>query len=817
MINAWTLVYEGYEPQQEGLREALCTLGNGYFATRGAGEEARPDDIHYPGVYIAGCYNRLESEVDGKTLENEDLVNLPNWLPISIRHPGGDWFDLDKADIFDYRQELSMRRGVLTRRYRMHDDDGRVTALSSERLVHMSQPHLAAIRMSIRPENWSGPLEVRSALDGRVENRGVARYRALCGKHIRPLASGNDASATYLVAETTQSHIRIALAARHVVDLGDSSNLIEVKRINEPDYVAQQYALDLKEGHAVQFEKICSLFTSRDLAVSEPALQAQSAVGRSAGFQELCKSHERDWTHLWELFDIVIDAEPGNSGPVGRALRLHTFHLLQTLSINSLDLDVGTPARGLHGEAYRGHVFWDELFVFPFFNLRMPEITRGLLKYRYRRLGEARLAAQALGYMGAMFPWQSASSGREESQKWHLNPKSGRWLPDNSDLQRHVNAAIAYNIWQYYQVTGDLEFLSFYGAEMFFEIARFWASLASYNPGLDRYEIEGVIGPDEYHDRYPEAEAPGVRNNAYTNVMASWVLWRAAQLADFLPADQFERLRGKLQLSDDEVRVWEKISRGIRVVFHRDGVISQFEGYENLTEFDWELYRLRYDDIHRLDRILEAEDDTPNRYKVSKQADVLMLFYLFSAEELEDIFTRLDYAFDPEIIPKTIDYYLNRTSHGSTLSRVVHSWVLSRADRSRSWSLFKQALDSDISDIQGGTTSEGIHLGAMAGTADILLRCYTGIETRGNVLWLNPRLPDEVGRLRMTLRYRQRRLTLEADHEQVRIEAQPGPGPTLRIGVVDEVRELGPGETCTYPIKPEPAAAKQIFLGAASH
>ena len=160
-------------------------------------------------------------------------------------------------------------------------------------------------------------------------------------------------------------------------------------------------------------------------------------------------------------------------------LRLHVFHLLQTVSPNSIDLDVGIPARGLHGEAYRGHIFWDELFIFPFLNFRIPDITKSLLHYRYRRLDQARWNARTSGFNGALYPWQSGSDGREESQTLHLNPQSGRWTPDNSSLQRHVNAAIAYNVWQYYQVTGDWEFLSFYGGEMILEIARLFASLAN--------------------------------------------------------------------------------------------------------------------------------------------------------------------------------------------------------------------------------------------------------------------------------------------------------------------------------------------------
>jgi len=303
-----------------GLREALCALGNGYFATRGAACFARANDVHYPATYLAGGYNRLTTRIDGHEVENEDLVNLPNWLPLKCRIEGGAWLAPGSAEIAKYRQTLDLREGLLTRWYVFRDGNGRRTAFRERRLVHMREPHLAAIELEVAAENWSGTLELQSALDGRVVN-------------------------------------------------------------------------------------------------------------------------------------------------------------------------VGVPARGWHGEAYRGHILWDELFIFPLLNWQLPEITRALLMYRYRRLNEARANARAAGYRGAMYPWQSGSSGREETQRLHLNPESGRWLPDHTHLQRHINVAVALNVWRYYQVTRDIEFLSFCGAEMILEIARFWSTsrASTRNAGATRF------------------------------------------------------------------------------------------------------------------------------------------------------------------------------------------------------------------------------------------------------------------------------------------------------------------------------------------
>jgi trehalose/maltose hydrolase-like predicted phosphorylase len=459
------------------------------------------------------------------------------------------------------------------------------------------------------------------------------------------------------------------------------------------------------------------------------------------------------------------------------------------------------PARGLHGEAYRGHIFWDELFIFPFLNLRFPELTRALLRYRARRLPAAREAARAAGCQGAMYPWQSGSDGREETQRLHLNPKSGRWLPDRSHRQRHVNIAVAYNVWQYYQVTGDLAFLAAYGAEMLLEIARFWASIASYDHDDDRYAIRGVMGPDEYHDGYPDRDEPGLDNNAYTNVMAAWVLCRALETLTLLPEHRRVELTERLGLATEELERWDEVSRKLRVCFHDGDIISQFEGYGELEELDWEGLRRRHGNIRRLDRILEAEGDSPNRYKASKQADVLMLFYLLSAEELRGLLERLGYRLEPAAIRRTVDYYLKRTSHGSTLSGVVNAWVLARCDRPQSWRFFTEALGSDLHDVQGGTTAEGIHLGAMAGTVDLAQRCYTGLETREDVLWLNPSLPEELDGLDFDVRYRGHwGINLHLTQERLRVRVAAADAAPVRVAVQGEVAVVPPGGAREFPL-----------------
>ncbi|MGH3869760.1 MAG: glycoside hydrolase family 65 protein [Pseudonocardiaceae bacterium] len=604
------LVYEGFEPAREGLREALTSTGNGYFATRGAAEWEDANAVHYPGTYAHGCFNRETTILGGRPVLNEDLVNLPNWLLLKLRIEGEEAIRLDNVEVLSYRHAYDVRNAVVARQIRFRDRAGRETMVRSRRFVSMANSHVAGIEWTVTPGNWSGRVEVISGLDGRVTNHMVARYRELEGRHLNPGSPrtfGPEIIA--LKVQTRQSNIYISQAARTRVFHGDPvEGPVEVARglYQMEDYIQQVLGFDVERGDPVRVEKMVSLFTSHDNAITETLVAAGKHVARCPDFAAALAEHESAWTELWDIGDIALPGEPR----VQLLLRLHISHVLQVCSRHTARHDAGVPARGLNGEAYRGHVFWDELYVYPYLNFRLPEITRGLLLYRYRRLAEARAAARAAGYRGAMFPWQSGSDGTEETQIVHLNPLSGQWHPDHSHHQRHVNAAIFYNVWQYYQATDDLAFLRDYGAELMLEIARFWASIAHHNPERDRYEIHGVMGPDEFHERYPGAHTAGLRNNAYTNLMAAWIADTAPRVLTLLPTSRRAALRVSLGLTDDELHTWNEISRTMFIPFHTDSaententgnIISQFEGYADLEELDWEHYRAKHPNIGRLD------------------------------------------------------------------------------------------------------------------------------------------------------------------------------------------------------------------------
>jgi len=755
--DSWTLVYHGFEPERERLRESLTTVGNGYFGTRGCFEANRADEVvHYPGTYIAGVYNSLPSVVFRRTITNNDLVNCPNWLLVELAIENGKFRSPLEFELLDYRHSLDMRRALSSRSLTFKDRKGRITTIASERLASMADPHVGGIRFSVRPENWSGQIKLRSSLDGTVINYGVPRYRELNSRHLTPISVSESDGSINLEVQTVTSKVRIFMQARHAL-LHDGKTVRCERRVDhDVGLISESFTLSIREGQEYTLEKIFSLYTSKDRDVTDPQGSSQSSLAGKPRFADLQKAHERAWRDLWDRADIRVDGDRFAQA----ALRLHIYHLLCTASPYNRLIDAGMPARGLHGEAYRGHIFWDELFIYPFYNLRFPQIARALLLYRYRRLEGAREYAHEHGYRGAMYPWQTADNGHEETQVIHFNPVSGKWDPDLSSRQRHVSIAVAYSAWEYFYCTGDLEFINEYGAEILVLTTRFWASIAKYDEADGRYHIRGVMGPDEYHEKYPDAEAEhgGLDDNAYTNILVGWLMHKTIETLEYLPKKDMRILVEKTGFKPAEMELWKDIVSKMNVVISKDRIISQFDGYMDLQELDWEAYRSKYGNIGRLDRILKAEGDSPDRYKLSKQADVLMIYYLLAPGQVKNILELMGYRVgdELELMRKNYEYYAHRTSHGSTLSFIVHAGVLKhlKGHRQDMWRWFHTALKSDIEDIQGGTTQEGIHTGVMGGTLDLVMKVFAGISLFKDGIHFEPQLPAHWRRLDFKLCHR---------------------------------------------------------------
>jgi trehalose/maltose hydrolase-like predicted phosphorylase len=315
-----------------------------------------------------------------------------------------------------------------------------------------------------------------------------------------------------------------------------------------------------------------------------------------------------------------------------------------------------------------------------------------------------------------------------------------------------------------------MEFLSDYGAEMLVELARFWAGISSLNTETGRYEISGVMGPDEFHEKYPGADSGGVKDNGYTNIMVAWLLRTTAQALNAIGPEARRRVAAKTGLKDEEAETWDDIAARLNLCFSDDGVLEQFDGYFELEDLDWNAYRQKYGAIGRMDRLLKAEGKSPDEYKVAKQADALMPFFVLSDHELRTILSSLGYEPGQELLQRSFAYYLERTSHGSTLSRLVHADLANRAGCPEvSWELFRQALLSDYTDTQEGTTKEGIHTGVMAGTVLLALSTYAGLDVSGPEVGVAPCLPARWRRVCFNVGFRGVRYYFEVDREKVTV------------------------------------------------
>ncbi|MEN8117412.1 MAG: glycosyl hydrolase family 65 protein [Bacteroidota bacterium] len=765
--NPWSLEYNDYDPKKEKSRESLLTVGNGYLGTRGAMEEIKACETNYPGTYMAGLYNRLISKVANRDIENEDLVNITNWLSINFRINNANQFDINQAEVVTIKRSLEFSTGVLLKELVVKDSEGRETSIVSKRIASMANPHIVALQYKLKPLNYSGIIKIETVLDGNIINDGVARYRDLNQKHLEPVTQGADDDVCWLSVKTTQSGIEIAEAVKHTIQKNGETIDIDLENKVTQGKVSSTFKINLKENEELTVEKAGSIFTSKSDDVENP-LESSINTSKSAGsFDAILKDSEQAWKKIWDNIDIQIEGDPKSQ----MLVRLHLYHLMVSASPNNKHIDAGIAARGLHGEAYRGHIFWDELYIMPLYNLLLPEVAKSILNYRYRRLNKAREYAKVYGFRGAMFPWQSGSDGREETQIVHLNPISGKWGDDYSSLQRHISIAVAYNTWYYFQVTNDINFMEESGAEMFLDICRFWASKSEKDKATGKYSILKVMGPDEFHEEHKKSPGGGLKDNTYTNIMVAWLFVKAFEILEKLPENSKDKITSKIELSGEEIEIWKDIVENLNIPVSEEGIIEQFDGYFELKELDWDAYREKYKNIYRLDRILKSEGKSPDDYKLAKQADTLMTFYNIDEEDVSSILKNTGVEIPSDYLEKNYNYYLARTSHGSTLSRVVHASLANMfGNKEEGNKLFFEALQSDFTDIQGGTTAEGIHAGVMGGTVLMTITTFAGINLKKECLEINPSLPANWNSIKFNFSFKNNHYNFELTHNQIKIE-----------------------------------------------
>ncbi len=740
----WTLDYYGYTPgKSEYSVESLLTTGNGFIGLRGTLPEMEISEAHYPATYLAGLYNGAPSVIEGRTVINEDFVNSPNLQYLSLKIENQPVLEINEQSLTSLHRHLDLRTGVFTAEA-LVNSQGYQLKIITRRVVNMAAKDHYSLSYKVTPMNFSGKIKLMAKSDASVINFNTERYRSLTSEHLDITHLSAEEATTTVAVSTKQSKIQVIQRSELFGELLEHE---VVNEISETEIV-QTIAVEAKEGETYGIEKSVTVayFFPEE---SKSATDYLASPTPAKTFETNRLESYQAWSSLWEKADISVTGDLMSQ----KLIRLHTYHLLVSGSpIANQALDVSITARGLHGEAYRGHIFWDEIFILPFYQLHFPEMAKQLLMYRYHRLGAAKENAKEAGYSGAMYPWQSGLDGTEQTQEVHLNPLSGEWGEDYSRLQRHVSLAIAYNVWNYWHNTGDRQFISQFGAEMLLEIAEFWRSKAVWNEGLNRYSIPNVMGPDEFHEAYPNSQEGGLTDNAYTNMMVVWLFEEIATLLRELTTAELAELQIKTGITAEKIAEMQAIRQRLNLEINDEGIIAQYAGYFELKEVDWEYYREKFGNIYRMDRILKADGKSADDYKVAKQADTLMTFYNLSKAKVDDILADLNYHLPADYLEKNLDYYLQRTSHGSTLSRIVHAQLAEMVGkRELSWQLYQEALRSDYQDIQGGTTAEGIHTGVMAATLMVTLQTYGGVDSRGEWLSFAPDLPNTWQALRFCL------------------------------------------------------------------
>jgi len=770
--------------------QALQTVGNGFFCTRGADyeEEQGPDSWGYAGTYFSTIRNTRKSVIEEQPVYNEDLVNCINWLPVTFKIDDSNWFHPHETALLSYEKTLDFRDGSFTRTLIFRNQNGKETEVAARHCVSMADKHLAAVEYSITPMNYSGVLTLKAGLHADHINDGVGRYARLDQHHLARMAEGGERNGTSFVrVRTNPSQVpgkdlkpaEITAAAKIIVELG-GKKLKPAFKVETADRRADtSFCQKVEQGRTLTVHKLVGLYTKKNTVEKLSTLnKAHRTVADVASFSEVLGPSAAKWAEIWEKAAVNVAGDRLGQ----QALNLAVYHLAVMGSEHN---DGGIGPRGLSGETYRGHEFWDDILYYPGISLQNPPVTRSLLAHRYHGLREARKAAHESNCLGAMYPWQAGITGDEQTQTTRFNPVSGKWDPDNSCRQRHVSLAIAYNVLDFLETTGDVQSRGM-GTEMVLDICRFFSSMCKLDPETGRYSIDGVMGPNEFHEG---KEKGGVKDNAYTNIMFAWTLEKVEHLvaeAKISGSAELEEAYHNMGVTAEDLEKefdhWREIRQNLSLNINEEGVIANHSEWFNLmgpdevkglkVELDGqeqELFSIVYK-TGRSDRRIRAVGLDPDDYQIQKQADTLMAYYNLGPDEVKRVVRMMGYELPDDHLMKNLNHHLPRTSHGSTLSFIAHAMVLANAGRTAdSWEFFRKALISDLSDIQGGTTAEGIHLGVMGGCLKGVVTNFAGFNWHGGNISINPDLPDEWESLKFSVLVRGDRYHVEASGESFKL------------------------------------------------
>jgi alpha,alpha-trehalose phosphorylase len=711
-LDPWCIRETGFDTASHFLRETLFALGNGYIGLRGTGEEgySGPAGTSLDGTYLNGFYEQepivYPEAAFALAKTNQFMLNVPNAKGIEL-WIGDERFDPLAGALGRYERVLDLRTGVLERSLEWTSAGGKRVAIRSRRVVSFAHKHLFAIQFEVTPLNFSGQVRLLSFVDGAVKNQEAGDDprvgSAVSGPALQTVAVEQHASLSALVQRTHNSGFTLVSAIDTSVEGGAA---LHTEGMRAGQRAGQVFTLDAAQGEPIRLNKFGSYYSSRDYAEGELLQRARDTLAQAgdAGFDALCAQQAEYLADFWAHADVEIAGDDA----LQQGIRFNQFHLLQSVG---RDGRTNIAAKGVTGEGYEGHYFWDtEIYIFPFFLYSKPEIARKLLEYRYAGLEQARERARQMSHArGALYPWRTIAGG-----------ECSAYFPAGT-AQYHINADIAYSIKAYFEATGDLDYMAQAGAEIVLETARIWLGIGNYDRA-GRFCINEVTGPDEY--------TALVNNNYYTNAMARMHLRFAADMVDAVrtrrPAD-FERIARATALADGEAAEWRRAAELMHLPYDQElGIHEQDDSF--LSKKVWDFANTPKQNYPLL---LNYHPMVIYRHQVCKQADVVLALLLLS-----DQFTLEDKRRD-------FDYYEAVTTHDSSLSSCIFSIVASEVGyQDKAYDYFMETARLDLDDTHGNT-HYGVHTAAMAGTWMGVAYGFAGMRVTNGELRFAPTLPAQ--------------------------------------------------------------------------
>lgn len=738
-LDPWKITEESFSSQNTLLSETIFALGNGYIGIRGSFEEGldRAKCRTIEGTYLNGFYESVPiphaERGYGYAVNTQTMLNVTDSKIIEV-FLDGERFSLEEGEILRFKRTLDFRQAILFREVVWRSPSGKEVEFVFKRLVSFARRHLMAFQLKLTPLNFSGSVTIMSSMNGDVDNHTHEeedpRFSAsLGGLGLKKLSVKTDDTGTVMLQNTKRSGLTLACA------MGSSmqeSVAYSSESKQSGALTSVYYKFAALEQNSYTFEKYVSYYTSRDYPVEDLASLALQSIdeAKNAGFEELGREQADYCRRFWDKAGITIEGDPKSE----QGIRFNLFHLLQAAGSNG---KTGIAAKGLTSEGYDGHYFWDtEIYMTPFFSALVPAEARKLLEYRYSILDHARSRARELSHpRGALYPWRTIA-GEEGSS----------YYPAGT-AQYHINAAIAYAISKYIDITGEYNFMLQYGAEIIFETARLWEDLGAYIPTKENlFCYNEVTGPDEY--------TALVNNNCYTNLMARWHLQYAYDTALFIKKNhpaEYRRITEKIKLEEVELKAWLKAAENMYIPFDpAQKVHPQDDGF-----FDKEVWDFASTPANNYPLLLYYHPLVIYRYQVCKQPDVILAQLL-----LED-------AIGLEQKRRNYNYYQAITTHDSSLSPSIFSIAASELGFSESAKrFFDLSVRLDLDNIMKDT-HYGIHLANMAGSWLSVVHGFGGMRTRGGRLSFDPYMPEKWQGYKFKVQFRGNLLEVEVKKDQV--------------------------------------------------